>query len=296
VKPKPPDYRKMPLGVRWHFLDSGAFTLKTEAAKYAEKTGKSEWTYYDTKAHWKYVDAYCRFVKDHWQSIDYFANVDAIPNPVLTWRNQKYIEDAHGIEPVPVVHYRTDLSWLHHYVRRGYRYIGVGGLVGEAGSEECGRWLDSLFNLVCATPDRTPSVRLHAFGLTSVELMHRYPWYSVDSASWTKIASYGGILVPHRRKGEWDFTITPYVMKVADESPDRHRAGYHFHALPKREQQLIEDWLEHIGVPFGSDTHAGVINSHLIRKDACILFFELMKLSIPPYPWPFKRLVLKGLP
>jgi hypothetical protein len=39
-----------------------------------------------------------------------------------------------------------------------------------------------------------------------------------------------------------------------------------------------------------------VINSHLIRKDACILFFELMKLSIPPYPWPFKRLVLKGLP
>jgi hypothetical protein len=285
----------MPIGLRWHFLDSGAFTLKTRAAEYAKRTGRSEWAFYDTKAHWRYIDDYCRFVMDHWQSIDYFANVDAIPNPALTWRNQQYIEKEYGIEPIPVVHFRSDLAWLARYMDRGYLYIGIGGLVGEAGSAECKAWLDRVFVRVCTGPGRTPAVRLHAFGLTSVELMNTYPWYSVDSASWTKVGSFGGIMVPHRRAGAWDYTITPYVMKVADQSPDRHRAGCHFHTIPPLQQRLVRDWLADINVPLGDEKTPGVVNSHLCRKDACVMFFDRMVKAVPPYPRPFTRQVLRGL-
>lgn len=284
----------MPIGCRWHFLDSGAFTLKTRAAEYAARTGKSEWAFYDTKAHYRYIDDYVRFVLDNWQAIDYFANVDAIPHAELTWRNQQYIEKTYRVEPIPVVHYRTPLAWLHHYVQRGYRYIGIGGLVGETGSAECRRWLDELFTLVCPAPARTPTVRLHGFGLTSVDLMVRYPWYSVDSASWTKVGSFGGIIVPQRRNGVWDFGVTPYVMKVADESPDKHRTGVHFHSLSKREQALVSDWLDYIGLPYGSDRLAGVSNSHLLRKDACVMFFHEMTKTLT-YPRPFRATVLRGL-
>lgn len=293
--PTPPDFRTMPSGVRWHFFDSGAFTLKTRAVEYAAKTGKTEWDFYETKDHYQYIHDYCRFVKTHWRAIDYFANVDAIPNAALTWRNQKYIERTFKIEPVPVVHYRTEVDWLIKYLKEGYTYVGIGGLVGETATPECRQWLDRVFDLVCSTPGRTPAVRLHGFGLTSVELMYRYPWYSVDSASWTKIGSFGGILVPHRRGGEWDFRITPYVMKVADESPDRERAGYHFDALPPLQKRLVRDWLEFIDVPLGSDTESGVVNSHLHRKAACVMFFRHMVAAVPPYPWPFRKRLLKGL-
>lgn len=290
-----PDYRKNPLGVGLHFLDSGAFTLKTRAAEYAARTGKDERAFYDTKTHWHYVDAYCRFVRDHWQAIDFFANVDAIPHPDLTWRNQDYIEQQWGMEPVPVVHYGTNLTWFDRYVEAGYTFVGIGGLVGETSTEECRRWLDDLFTRVCPPPTRLPTVRLHGFGLTSVELMFRYPWWSVDSASWTKVGSFGGILVPQRRGGAWVYDETPYVMKVADENPDRDRAGCHFAALPPRQQQLVRDWLDDISVPLGSDKERGVVNSHLIRKDACIMFFHRMVRAVPPYPRPFTTTVLRRL-
>lgn len=289
------DYRKNSLGVGLHFLDSGAFTLKTRAAEYAARTGKDERAFYDTKAHWRYVDAYCRFVLDHWQAIDFFANVDAIPHPDLTWRNQDYVERTWGIEPVPVVHYGTNLTWFDRYVEAGYTFIGIGGLVGETGSEQCRRWLDDLFSRVCPPPTRFPTVRLHGFGLTSVELMFRYPWWSVDSASWTKVGSFGGILVPQRRGGSWAYEETPYVMKVADENPDKERTGQHFAVLPPGQKQLVREWLDFIDVPLGSDKERGVTNSHLYRKDACVMYFHHLTRTIPPYPRPFTTTVLRRL-
>src|SRR5262245_48519493 len=118
--------------VRSHFFDSGSFTLWTKAREYAQgKPEKRKWDYYDKEDFWKYIDSYAAFVKRYKIAIDLYANVDVIPNPELSWRNLKYLEDKHGLTPVPVIHYGTDLEWLKRHMASGYDIIGLGGLVGS---------------------------------------------------------------------------------------------------------------------------------------------------------------------
>lgn len=292
-----PDYYSMPLNCRWHFFDSGAFTMQTWAKEWQKRTGaKTRWGYYDTKEHWRYVDEFCRFVLKYHKAIDYFANVDAIGNPELSYRNQKYIERVWGLEPVPVVHTNTPLKWVRRYVEEGYTFIGLGSAVDKVGALGMQDWMDDVFRYVCATPDRTPRVRVHGFGVTRFSLFTRYPWYSVDSASWTKVGAYGGILVPHYRGGEFVFTRNPYVMKVADRSPDKGKAGAHFANLPPLQKDQIRRWLDYCKLPLGDDDGTpGVVNSHCIRKDACVQFFEGLRRAVPKYPWSWTPPKLQGL-
>jgi hypothetical protein len=304
-----PDDMKKWIGlVESHFLDSGSFTLKTKAIQYAtENKGKSEWDYYSTKEFWDYVDQYCEFVKTNRIAIDFFANVDVIPNskgepnPKLTWRNQKYIEDHHGIIPVPVVHYKTDLKWLKKYIDAGYEFIGIGGLVGSTAQEHCRGWIDRCFDLVCSTPDRCPRVKLHGFGVTTYELLIRYPWWSVDSTSWTKVGAFGGILVPHKRRGKFVFDEQPYTMKVSLDSPDRKMKDRHYLSMSQAERDIVNEWLDLIGLPLGTwdpktlkPLTAGVVTHHSDRRAANLHFFEMMRKSLPKYPWPFHSNKRKG--
>lgn len=281
------------VGVRSHFLDSGSFSLWTKAAAYAKEHKADKWAYYNTEDFWNYVNEYAAFIKKWAYGIDLYANVDVIPNPELSWRNQRYLEKKHGLKPIPVVHFRTDLKWLRHYMDRDYPIIALGGLVGSTGQDGCIAWIDRCFDMVCDGPGRLPKVKIHGFGVTTYSLLLRYPWYSVDSSSWTKVGAYGGILVPHKRGGVFSFNEQPYVIKVAYDSPDMGRDGKHYHSLSKPEKAIVKEWLEQIKVPFGKFGESGevlehgVITRHTERKAANVLFFEGMRNSLPDYPWPF---------
>lgn len=227
-------------------------------------------------------------------------NSEGIPNPKLTYRNQKWLEKEWELRPVPVVHYKTDLKWLQRYVDEGYDLIGLGGLVGSTAGDSCRAWIDRCFDLVCNTRNRLPRVKLHGFGVTVYDLMIRYPWFSVDSTSWTKVGAYGGILVPHKRKGKFVFDEQPYLLKVSSDSPDRKLLGRHFLNLTQAEQAICKEWLEYIGMPLGETGPdgdiivAGVVNHHAERRAANLLFFEEMRKSLPEYPWPFTSHRRKG--
>lgn len=285
-----------------HFLDSGAFTLWTIAAKWhEEKPGSDRWGYYETEEFWDYIDSYALFIKKWAAGIDHYANVDVIPQPDLTWRNQQYLEKKHGLRPVPVVHYKTDLKWLKHYIDNGYDFIGLGGLVGSTSQDACRAWIDDCFEMVCDQSSRLPRVKLHGFGVTTYSLLTQYPWYSVDSTSWTKSGAFGTILVPHKRNGQWVFDIEPYQIKVSIDSPDRKKSGAHVLTLTSGEKAIIQDWLDFIGIPLGKMDAAGevleygVVTRHTERRQANLHFFELMRNSIPKYPWPFRSKRRKSL-
>lgn len=280
--------------VKSHFLDSGSFTLWTKAKKYAAEHGCGKWGYYDSDEFYKYMDDYAAFIKEYQVAIDLYANVDVIPNPELSWRNQQYLEKKHGLTPVPVVHYRTDLKWLRHYIRKGYDLIGLGGLVGSIKQANCRHWLDRCFELVCDNPKRLPCVKLHGFGVTSYQFLLRYPWYSVDSSSWIKIGGFGGILVPHKRGGKFIYDEPPYVVKISVDSPERKKRASHYLTLPKASRKIVEEWLQTIGMPLGEfeadgtvKVH-GVLTRHIERKAANVLFFEELCKHIPEWPWPFR--------
>lgn len=303
-----------------HFLDSGSFTLWTRAATYAKESGCGPLDFYDTEEFWSYADSYVRFVKKYRRGIDLYANIDVIPLPSwkkesecepaaeLSWRNQRYLEKK-GLNPVPVVHYKTSLRWLQKYIDSGHKLIGLGGLVGSTSQDHCKGWIDRCFDLVCDNRDRLPCVKLHGFGVTSFFLMLNYPWWSTDSTSWTKMGAFGNVLVPHKRKGKFVFpTIEqgtvknpPYVISVSGLSPNVQHADKHLLTLKKAEREIVEEWLQSIGIsigklgPEGEVVENGVVSNHIERRAANLLFFEAMRETIPPYPWPFSSKRRKGM-
>ena len=286
------------------FLDSGAHSLYNEHIwKRPEQMRKpigERYSYYDTDAFWAYVDAYAAFVKEHLDVIDLYANVDVIYHPQKSWEVQRYLEDEHGLSPVPVVHYGCPLKWVDKYLNAGYAILGVGGLGQGATKETYTAWADRLFAFICPRPSMLPTIKTHGFAMTAYDLMLRFPWWSVDSATWTKVGAFGGIMVPHKRGGQFVFDVQPYIIAVSNDSPSNKQAGKHYQTLSKADRAIVAEWLELIDVPLGKSKadgtviEYGVCNRHSERKIANLLFFERLRAWLPAYPWPFKATVVRG--
>ena len=282
------------------FIDSGAHSLyEKEVHRAGKGSRKRDYSYYDTAEFWAYVDDYAAFLHENGDVIDHYANVDVIFDPERTWAVQEYLEEEHGLSPVPVVHYGADLKWIEKYMGRGHSLIGIGGLGQEVRPDAYRVWADRVFDFLCPRPSREPVVRLHGFAMTSYRLLVRYPWWSVDSASWAKTAAFGGIFVPHRRSGEFTFSVPPYMIKVSRESPDSELAGRHYDTLSGAAKGVVRDWLEEIGIPLGEGDRdeggrSGVVNDHTVRFSANLLFFDKLCEWLPEWPWPFTGTVREG--
>lgn len=277
------------------FLDSGAFTMRQLSAKFEMETGRPWKEFYDTDEFWDYANRYAAFVKEHRKGIDLYANIDAIPDPELSWRNQQYLESL-GIKPVPVIHLGTGMKWLRHYIDLGYPLIGLGGLIAKGGFGTNGaahKWLSECFSVICDTKDRLPIVRTHGFGLAGPLAFH-FPFWSVDSTRWVMPGSFGAIVVPQRRKGEFVFDEEPHVLYICDESPLIGKGkGRHFVNLSRAEQQTVLDWLAFIGLEMGEGPTKdpitlGVKNARRLRIMETLLYYEHLRKHIPKYPWPYR--------
>lgn len=215
----------------------------------------------------------------------------------MTWEVQKYLEEEHGLNPVPLVHYGTPLKWVDKYVDAGYSLLGVGGLGQEVTWSAYVHWADLLFERICPPPACKPIIRTHGFAMTSLMLMMRYPWYSTDSASWAKLAGYGSIFLPHMRHGEWDFK-TYFMIAFSKRSQFSKVDGRHYCTLKKVEKKLVLDWLDFVGVPFGQrkvEPHTyGVSTEYNARAVANARYYEELAKWLPAYPWAFHAKLKTG--
>lgn len=271
------------------------------ADEYAKQHKTDKWAYYHTKEFRQYVDDYADFVKKGKLAIDYYSNVDVIPNPELSWRNLKYLENKHGLRPVPVIHYPSPHSWIERHIQEGYDYIALGGLVGSHSMDVCRQWIDRAFDIVCDQPSRLPKVRVHGFGMTSYELLLHYPWFSVDSSYWCKQGAFGRILVPQKQNGKFSFSRQPYSIATSNDAKERGIEGQHYFSLNSSQRAVVNEWLHFIGIRIGSTNletglvqERGVTNNHSYRKAANIYFFRELLKSLPDYPWPFKGVKRSG--
>jgi hypothetical protein len=275
------------------FLDSGAHTLYTNEV--IQKGHSVGYAYYKSPEFKKYVRQYGEWCKAHEAELDFIVNVDVIFHPQLSWNVLKFLENEYGLHPVPVIHFGTDLKWIDKHLDAGYEFLGIGGLGQEATRNAYLKWADKVFDRLCSGPDRLPCVRTHGFAMTSYRLMIRYPWWSVDSASWAKAAGFGQIFVPHKRDGKFVFDVEPYVIGFSYRSELTKADGKHFLALTKGEQAVILEWLEIIGVPLGSTKkngrmkEYGVLSQYHARAVACVKFFDQMTKWLPEWPWPFPK-------
>lgn len=204
------------------FLDSGAFSAFTKGVNVD-------------------IDAYCRYIQDNDDIIlrdgdTLLASVlDGIGDPLKTWQNQRRMEQL-GVKPLPCFHYGEDERYLEWYIQN-YDYITLGGMV-PISTPQLRLWLDRLWEKYLTDASGRPRLKVHGFGLTTISLMERYPWYSVDSSSWVQIAKSGGIVVPPKYR----------VLSVSDQSPSRKMEGQHLTTLPEIQQKAIIKELEETGL------------------------------------------------
>lgn len=197
------------------FLDSGAFSLYTLKAK---KEGLG-YSFYETDEFWKYVDDYCLLIKKNKAKFSIFVTVDVLFKPKLSWKVFNYIRDVYKITPLPVFHFpklhrtqefqydgnfnQSGFKWLKKYMDN-CEYLGLGGLGVEITKRQFIPYADRVFKLLCDNKG-TPRWKVHGFAMTSLELMIRYPWASVDSSSFQIEAGFGTINCPpiKGQKYEW---------------------------------------------------------------------------------------------
>ncbi len=198
------------------FLDSGAFSAKNLGVDID-------------------VNAYCDYIirnKDIIRVEDgvLMASVlDGIGDPQKTYENQLHMEKC-GARPMPCFHYGEDERYLEWYLKH-YDYITFGGMV-SAKTDNLIKWLDRIWSKYLLDGSGRPRVKTHAFGVTTIKLMERYPWHSVDSSSWIQAASFGSVYTP-----QWG------PISISEKSPSRHDAGKHITTFTEVEQQLVKELL-----------------------------------------------------
>lgn len=205
------------------FIDSGAFSAYTLGINIDLPT-------------------YCDYIKRNLDIIRVedgivMASVlDGIGDPLATYRNQLAMESL-GVRPLPCFHAGEDERYLDWYVAN-YEYITLGGMVGASTKQLC-IWLDRIWSNNLTDGSGNAKLKVHGFGITSPEIMARYPWYSCDSSSWIQAAAFGSI-----------FTTQWGPIPISDKSPSRHDRGQHVSTLSKIEQQMFFKHLEDNGFSY----------------------------------------------
>lgn len=143
----------------------------------------------------------------------------------LSLKNLEEME-ARGTEPLPCFHYNEPWEYLDYYASK-YDYIALGGLVRNDlhGLES---WFRQVFERT-TNADGTPKIRFHGFSLTALQLMLKYPWYSVDSSTWVQWAANGLVLMP--RSGR--------QLNISSKSSSRKMELQHYDSLPEIMQKPL---------------------------------------------------------
>lgn len=211
------------------FLDSGAFSMFTQGIAID-------------------LPRYAEYIKDNSDWIHIASNLDEIgrDKEADTYKNQKALERM-GVKICPVHHARDADKWLQRYLAEGYDYIFLGGMVPESTKYLRG-WLDHVWHAYLTRKDGTAKVKVHGFGLTTLELVERYPWYSIDSTSWVLLGRYGAIQIdlPDGR----DIKLT-----MSSDSPMVYQFDRHYDNIAPLNKQFIEEIIRN--TPTGEPADSG---------------------------------------
>lgn len=198
------------------FLDSGAFSAYSLGAEI------------DLPAYCRYIQANEDIIRrDGDDNRILMASVlDGIGDPLKTYQNQLAMEEL-GVCPLPCFHYGEDERYLEWYMAN-YEYITIGGMV-PISNPQLFHWLDRIWGQYLTDGSGRPRIKVHGFGLTSVPLMERYPWYSVDSSSWVQLAAFGNVMVP----GYGQYATSA-------RSPAKKQEGRHLDNITEIERERLE--------------------------------------------------------
>ena len=154
---------------------------------------------------------------------------------------------------IPIFHSNDEggFTYLERYVKSGEKYIGISPTGAIYGNRKLMHaWLKGCFA-------RMPEgVRHHGFGVTGWETLKSFPWYSVDSSSWTGCFRYAQLTLFDPLRGSWakidmrsrtDALKHARVLSLYDLRPGEVHAGSYDRdricAASVEAWQRAEEWL-----------------------------------------------------
>lgn len=165
-------------------LDSGVFGYRSYK-RYLEKTGKPVKLPTEEQFVRQYVD-YCLANQSKW---NFCVTVDFVENAAEILKRHKQLEKM-GIRPMPVFHGDSSIDYLDCYADMGYDWVAIGALPRfKKKPKTLRRYLETCFNRA----DKL-GMKLHGLALTASWQMLDFPFFSVDSSSWSRVAGYGGLM------------------------------------------------------------------------------------------------------
>lgn len=263
------------------------------------------------------VEDYIAFLKQHKKEVKLYANLDVIGDARATWKNQRIMEKA-GLSPLPTFHYGEPVKWLRRYLSK-YDYIALGGMV-PISTRDLLKWCDHLFAHYLTDKEGMPIVKVHGFGMTSLTLMLRYPWYSVDSTSWSMTGNMGVIYVPVKRHEQYDYTRRPFHINVSTRSPNLKDKNKHLETLSPNVKKMVLDYIDAKGFILGSSRFVkrkstyklkedeswfgsefdgvrtvevikerGLRNCHILRRLLNLEYMKDLEKTFPKWPWRYNK-------
>lgn len=186
----------------WDFLlDSGAYTFMTQ-----QKKGIVE------EIDWNdYVEKYADFINQN--NVKYFfeLDIDSLIGIKKVEILRTKLESLTNKKSIPVWHKSRGKDYWFKMIDE-YDYVAVGGLIdkGISGYEEMEKYFPWFLNTA-----KEKNCKVHALGYTSIPGLHKYPFHSVDSTSWSVGGRFGRVAVfkngkfvtnykPNNRKGKKD--------------------------------------------------------------------------------------------
>lgn len=188
------------------FLDSGAFSAANSDANIN-------------------IDDYCSYIFESGATV--YAGLDVIGDPVSTMRNIKYMEDKYKLHPIPTFHMGGKPNELRALFK--YPYIALGGMVFASGRE---RYCDEIWSILLK---EAPGIRVHGFGMTNMDLMERYPWYSVDSSTYKDGRRFGRPIMT------WNGVQMTQFKTEEEFKAILIRMGYKIDGITKKEFRYLTD-------------------------------------------------------
>jgi hypothetical protein len=275
------------------FLDSGAHSLYMKLMLQNNTFNEKE---YD-----KYFKNYIEFIKENEEVIDVYVNLDVINDPVRSMKNYKYMVKQ-GLKPIGVVHPGEDHKWIDQYIDMGCEYIGLGGLGQFFTKQKYYQWADPAWSDHICDRDGMPKVKVHGFAMTSLDLMWRYPWWSVDSTSWVQTGRFGGVYVPKFRRGQYVYNENSLKVTISNQSPSQKDDGQHFTTFSPMEQKQILKYFDEKGFAVGRSEYRKEDRKKYKLKDgerwvnsidaeACRDLIENLGKYVPPDKLAMKDLV-----
>ena len=190
------------------------------------------------------VDDYIKFINENTDKFTLFASVDDIPgelrrkptlweqreSPAKSWHNYLYmreqIKDKDKL--LPVFHIGEDFRHLQNMLDATFNgehipYIGLGGTVGLACTVK-EDWYKQCFKIIQQSSNA--NVKVHAFGMTNLEILENYPFESADSTTWLMAAINGELCTKYGR--------------ICVSQQVQHKPS-HYNKLPQLVQQQINE-------------------------------------------------------